>query len=70
MNAGRLIAFEGLDGCGKSTQLARLAAHLRAARCSIVTTREPSDLPSGARIREMARSGRPLVPEEELRWFV
>ena len=70
MNAGRLIAFEGLDGCGKSTQLARLAALLRAAGCSVVTTREPSDLPSGARIREMARSGRSLVPEEELRWFL
>jgi dTMP kinase len=70
VNGGRLIAFEGLDGCGKSTQLERLAARLRAVDCDVVTTREPTDFPSGLRIREMARSGEELDPEEELRWFV
>jgi dTMP kinase len=70
VNDGRLIAFEGLDGSGKSTQLELLAAHLRAAGCDVVTTREPTEFPSGKRIREMARSGEELEPEEELRWFV
>ena len=70
MNGGRLIAFEGLDGSGKSTQLELLAAHLRATGCDVVTTREPTEFPSGQRIREMARSGELLEPEEELRWFV
>ena len=70
MNGGRLIAFEGLDGCGKSTQLERLAARLRAADCDVVTTSEPTGFPSGQRIREMARSGKPLAAEQELRWFV
>ena len=70
MNGGRLIAFEGLDGSGKSTQLELLAAHLRATGCDVVTTREPTEFPSGQRIREMARSGEQLEPEEELRWFV
>jgi dTMP kinase len=70
VNGGRLIAFEGLDGSGKSTQLELLAARLRAADCDIVTTREPTEFPSGQRIREMARSGEELEPEEELRWFV
>ena len=70
MNGGRLIAFEGLDGSGKSTQLERLAARLRAAGCDAVTTREPTEFPSGQRIREMARSGEELDPEEELRWFI
>ena len=70
MNGGRLIAFEGIDGCGKSTQLERLAARLRALGCDVVTTREPTEFPSGRRIREMARSGVPLAAEEELRWFV
>ena len=65
-----MIAFEGLDGSGKSTQLERLAARLRAAGCDVVTTHEPTTFPSGQRIREMARSGQPLAPEEELRWFV
>lgn len=70
MNGGRLIAFEGLDGSGKSTQLERLEARLRAAGCDVVATREPTGFPSGQRIREMARSGAELEPEEELRWFV
>jgi len=70
VNGGRLIAFEGLDGSGKSTQLDLLAAHLRAAGCDVVTTREPTEFSSGQRIREMARSGEELEPEEELSWFV
>jgi dTMP kinase len=70
VNGGRLIAFEGLDGCGKSTQLERLAARLRALGCDVVTTREPTGFPSGQRIREMARSGKPLAAEQELCWFV
>jgi len=67
---GTLVAFEGLDGCGKSTQIARLAQALREAGHAPLVTREPSDAPTGERIRELARSGRVLAPEEELRWFV
>jgi dTMP kinase len=70
VNSGRLIAFEGVDGCGKSTQLERLAASLRRAGCDVVATSEPTDGPTGDRIRQMARSGKGLEPSEELRWFV
>ncbi len=70
MNAGRLIAFEGLDGAGKSTQLRRLAAALRASGHAVIETREPTDGAFGGRIRAMARSGIRVAPEEELRWFV
>lgn len=70
MNAGRLIAFEGIDGAGKSTQLRRLAVALRAAGHAVVETREPTAGTFGQRIREMARSGARIAPEEELRWFV
>ena len=70
MNAGRLIAFEGIDGAGKSTQLRRLAAVLRAAGHTVVETREPTGGSFGQRIRAMARSGERIAPEEELRWFV
>lgn len=45
---GRLVAFEGGEGCGKSTQAARLAARLGA-----VATREPGGTPLGGRIREL-----------------
>jgi len=67
---GRLLAFEGLDGCGKSTQVAALARALEQAGHELIATREPSDGPAGRRIRSMARSGQRVAPEEELRWFV
>jgi len=70
VNRGKLIAFEGIDGCGKSTQLEMLAGALRARGFEVVTTREPTGGRHGRRIREMARSGKPVSPEEELRWFV
>ena len=70
MNGGRLIAFEGVDGCGKSTQLESLAEHLRRVGCDVVTTYDPTHGPTGDRIRQMARSGEALEPSEELRWFV
>jgi len=44
----RLIAFEGGEGSGKSTQAARLAARLGA-----VLTREPGGTPLGERIRSV-----------------
>ncbi|HPG25042.1 MAG TPA: dTMP kinase [Myxococcota bacterium] len=66
---GRLIVFEGLDGCGKSTQLRRVAEALRERGLDPVVTREPTDGAWGRRIREMAQSGRAVAPETELAWF-
>jgi dTMP kinase len=48
---GRLIALEGIDGCGKSTQAAALAAALGAR-----LTHEPGGTPTGARLRELLLS--------------
>lgn len=70
MNRGRLLAFEGLDGCGKSTQIGALARALREAGRDVLATREPTDGPWGRRIREMARGGEPVAAEQELHWFV
>jgi dTMP kinase len=70
VNRGRLLALEGLDGCGKSTQIEPLAEALRRAGHDVLTTCEPTDGPHGRRIREMAHSGESVAPEEELRWFV
>ena len=70
VNSGRLLALEGLDGCGKSTQVAALAATLRGAGHDVVVTREPTDGAVGRRIRELARSGSRVPPEEELDRFV
>jgi dTMP kinase len=69
VNRGRLIALEGLDGCGKSTQAERLASALRADGHEVVQTREPTDGPIGRRIRAKARSGERGAPFEELGWF-
>ena len=50
---GRFITFEGLDGCGKSTQLAKLAAVLTGQALSVVVTREPGGTPTGEKIRQL-----------------
>lgn len=50
---GKFITFEGLDGTGKSTQLRKLAAALRAAGHKVVETREPGGTESGDKIRRV-----------------
>ena len=70
MNGGRLLVFEGLDGCGKSTQIEHLARALREVGGDVLVTCEPTDGPWGRRLREMARGSEPVSAEEELRWFV
>jgi dTMP kinase len=48
---GRFLTFEGLDGCGKSTQLEKLATVLRSDGLQVVATREPGGTPTGEKIR-------------------
>ena len=50
---GVFITFEGLDGCGKSTQLERLASVLRSEGIAVLTTREPGGTANGERIRSI-----------------
>ncbi len=69
MNRGKLIVFEGLDGCGKSTQLRRAAAVLRARGFDVVETKEPTDGVWGRKIRRMAQTEEGVGPETELEWF-
>ena len=65
---GKFITFEGLDGCGKSTQLNRLAEVLRSDGIDVVTTREPGGTPVGERIRAVLLDSRTqgLAPMTEL----
>jgi dTMP kinase len=50
---GKFITFEGLDGTGKSTQMRKLAAVVRAAGHKVVETREPGGTPTGEKIRKV-----------------
>jgi dTMP kinase len=55
---GKFITFEGLDGCGKSTQLNKLADVLRENGIDVVTTREPGGTPIGERVRAVLLDSR------------
>lgn len=55
--AGRFITFEGGEGAGKSTQVARLAEALRAAGKPVIETREPGGSPGAEEIRELLVHG-------------
>lgn len=50
---GRFVTFEGLDGSGKSTQLARAAAWLAEQGRPVLATREPGGTPLGQAIRSV-----------------
>ncbi len=54
---GRLIAFEGIDGSGKSSTLARVAEALRADGRDVVATREETDTPQGRWVRQSIAEG-------------
>ena len=51
--ASAFITFEGIDGCGKSTQLRMLASELRLRGREVISTREPGGTPLGLRIRQV-----------------
>lgn len=53
----RFITFEGGEGTGKSTQVARLAQRLRADGWEVVTTREPGGSPHAEALRKTILSG-------------
>jgi dTMP kinase len=50
---GFFITLEGIDGCGKSTQLDRLAEALRQQGFAVVTTRQPGGTELGRSIRAL-----------------
>jgi len=64
------ITFEGVEGAGKTTQIARLALRLRTeGRDDVLTTREPGDGPLGSELRRLALhppAGITVEPRAEL----
>ena len=65
---GAFISFEGVDGCGKTTQLERLVERLSTERIHPVPTREPGGTLAGARMRALLLEEHtpPIVADAEL----
>ncbi len=72
MSRGLFITFEGSEGCGKSTQIQRLAARLQTAGASFIVTREPGGTAIGEKIRDLlqfAPESAGMQPKTELLLF-
>ena len=69
---GLFISFEGSEGCGKSTQIARLATRIRDSGREVITLREPGGTPIGEQIRNLLQydeAGKAMTPEAEILLF-
>ena len=68
MTRGRFITVEGVEGVGKSTQLARLEKHLRAKAIDLIMTREPGGSPLAEQVRSLLLTPRAdaMTPDAEL----
>lgn len=53
MKKGLFITFEGIDGCGKTTQLLKVKEYLEKSGYDVVVTREPGALNIGKKIRNI-----------------
>ena len=65
---GLLFTFEGIEGCGKTTQMDLAEASLRRTSYEVFRTREPGGTPVGERIRSvfLAAEHRFMAPVTEL----
>jgi dTMP kinase len=69
---GKLISFEGSEGSGKTSQIARLAERLQKLRRDVVTVREPGGTEIGEQVRSIIvhnSKGDEMTPETELLLF-
>jgi dTMP kinase len=72
MARGVFISFEGGEGCGKSTQIRRVAERLESLGNSILLTREPGGTEIGEQLRELlqfSKAGDAMTAETELLLF-
>lgn len=67
---GVLIAFEGIDGTGKTTQATLLSEYLNNEGYPVILTKEPTDGEYGQKIRNLYVSRAAISAEEELDWFI
>src|SRR5207237_4317100 len=72
MSRGLFVTFEGSEGCGKSTQIQRLAARLEHAGVPVLVTREPGGTAIGEKIRDLlqfATESFAMTPQTEVLLF-
>lgn len=71
LKKGFLVAFEGIDGSGKTTQTRLLYDCLQKRGLDVILSKEPTDSIYGRKIKKLAHKERPFVaPEEEYQLFV
>ena len=66
---GLLVAVEGIDGAGKTTQCLLLRDWLHEGGVACSMFHEPTHGPIGEELRRLARSGR-LAPQQEFEYFL
>jgi dTMP kinase len=64
------VTFEGLDGCGKTTQARLLVERLEGEGLEVVFTREPGGTPLGEQIRELVLHGDHVAPWAEATLYI
>lgn len=69
LKRGVLIAIEGIDGAGKTTQTQILMENLKRRRYTVVALHEPTDGKWGKMIEDLAQNGRHTKPEDEFQLF-
>lgn len=71
LRKGMLIAIEGIDGAGKTTQAMMLNDHFEKEGYEVIYLKEPTKGQYGRQIKHLAKNGRHLkTPEEELELFI
>ncbi len=71
LSKGLLVAIEGVDGAGKTTQVRRLSDYFRQLGYEVATFKEPTDGEYGQQIRRLAKFGREgVTPAEEFELFL
>ncbi|MCE3602401.1 dTMP kinase [Massilia sp. P8910] len=66
---GKFISFEGIDGAGKSTHIAFVAAALQARGKRVVSSREPGGTAVGEKLRDMLLHDKMHLETEALLMF-
>ena len=67
---GLFITFEGIEGCGKSTQAKLLEKHFRESGKSVLFTREPGGTELGRNVRKLLLDSGKVYPIAELFLFL